>query len=397
MSIEPVLSETYLGNTIPQYLLFFAIVGVGAVLGRSVSYLYHRRLKQTAEATETEIDDILLHALGGPVVLLGVVFAVAVGRQVLTPVGPLRPILDTSVKIPVVVAVTWLAVRLTDGLVGTYFVEYAEQTESKLDDELVPIVSRITNIAIVSVGAVVILDSVGYDVTAVIASLGVGGIAVAFASRKTMADVFGGAHILSTKPFLVDDVVEIDGTAGTVEEIGLRTTRLRDFDGRTITLPNSSIAGAEVKNITTEPTRRIVTYIGLTYETTAAEMDAALDLAAGTANAVDGVDAEQTGAWFWEYGDSAMRIRLEYHIAVRDRWKDVRDTVNRDIQTAFEDAGFEMAFPTRTIRLEETERTPAPDPDSEPNPKLDPASGADADRGATDGPGATSPRGEDGT
>lgn len=285
-------------------------------------------------------------------VLLGVVLAAAIGREALTPVEPLRSILAASVEIPVVVALTWIAVRLTDGLIETYVMEYAEQTESKLDDELVPIVSRVTNIAIITIGGVVILDSIGYDVTAVIASLGVGGVAVAFASRKTMADIFGGAHILATKPFLVYDVVDVDGTTGTVEDIGLRTTRFRDFNGRLITLPNSTIASAEVTNITTEPTRRIQTFIGLNYDTTPSEVNEALTLAAETANTVDGVDTEQTGAWFWEYGDSALTIRLDYHIEALDRWKEVKDRVNRDLHVAFDDAPFEMAFPTRTIRLE---------------------------------------------
>jgi MscS family membrane protein len=352
MQFESVLSETYLGSTILEYLLFFAIVGAGLLLGRSLSYLYERRFKKRAEATDTEIDDLGLHSLSGPVVLLGMVLGVAVGRQVLSPVEPLRSLVAVSVEIPVIVTIAWLTIRLTDGLVETYMMEYAEQTASKLDDELVPIVSRIANIAIAAIAGIVILDSVGYDVTAIIASLGVGGLAVAFAARKTMADLFGGAHLLSTKPFLVDDIVEIDGTAGTVEQIGLRTTRIRDFDGRVVTLPNSTIADAEIKNITSEATRRVDTEIGLTYDTTAAEMERAIALAAETVAAVDGVDAEKTGAWFWDYGERTMQIRVTYYIEALDRWKEVRNDVNTSLQSAFEDAGLDLAVPVGTVRLD---------------------------------------------
>jgi MscS family membrane protein len=355
MPAESLVSETYFGSTIPQYLLFFAIVAVGALVGRSLSYFYVQRLKKKAAATETQIDDIVLYSLGRPVVLLGVVLGVAAGREVLTPRGPFETVVSASVEVPVVVALAWITIRLTDGLIETYMMEYAEATESKLDDELVPIVSRMANIAIASIAGVVILDTVGYDVTAIIASLGIGGVAIAFASRKTMADVFGGAHVLSTKPFVVDDIVEIGDTAGTVEEIGLRTTRIRDFDGRTITLPNSTIADAEVKNITSEPTRRVKTFIGLTYDTTPAEMDEALALIEETINGVDGVDSERTGAWFWEYEDRAMRVRIEYYIRALDRWKEVRDTVNRDLQQALADAGYELAVPTTAIQIEEGE------------------------------------------
>ncbi len=351
MVAESILSETYFGSTIPQYILFFGILTLGAVVGRTLGYLYHRRLKGTADATETKLDDIVLHALGGPVVLLGVILAVALGRNVLTPVEPVRSVLAAAVDIPVIVAIAWLAVRLTDGVIEVYAMEYADHTESKLDDELVPIVSRVTNIAIVSIAGVVILDSVGYDVTAIIASLGVGGIAIAFASRKTMADVFGGAHILSAKPFLVDDIVEIDGTAGTVEAIGMRTTQLRDFDGRLVTIPNSTIADAEIRNISSEPMRRVSTYIGLPYDTSPEEMAEAIDLAAETARSVEGVDRDQTGAWFWDYGDATMELRLDYYISDLDRWKEVRDEVNRAIQEAFDQSALEVGLSSKAVAV----------------------------------------------
>ncbi len=349
MTASSLLSETYLGSTLSQYILFFTILSVGAVVGRSASFVYQNRLKRKAEATKTEIDDIILHAMGRPVVLLGVVGAAAVGQVVLTPVEPITSAVSVAIEILVIVLIAWTAVRLTDGLIKTYIGEYVEETESKLDDALVPVVSRMTNIAIVSIAGIVILDSIGYNVNAIIASLGIGSVAVAFASRRALTDIFGGIHIFSAKPFLVDDLVEIDGTAGRVEEIGLRTTQIRDFDGRLITFPNSKIASTEVKNITTEPTRRIKTFIELTYDSTPEDMAAAIDLAEESVNDVGGIDPEKTGAWFWEYGDWGMRVRLDYHIDNLDRWREIRDSVNRNIQERFEDAGLDMAAPTEAI------------------------------------------------
>ncbi len=361
MAFEWLFSETYLGSTIAQYLLFFAVVAVGAVAGRSLGFLYKKRIERKVEATKTEVDDIIARSLGGPVALLGVVLAALAGKRVLTPTEPLASVLNASIELPVIVAVAWMAVRLTDGLVSAYVMEYAETTESKLDDELVPIVSRVTNIAIVSIAGVVILDSFGYDVTAVIASLGIGGIAIAFASRKTMADIFGGAHILATKPFVVDDVVEVGDTAGTVEEIGLRTTRIRNFDGRLVTLPNSAIAGERVTNVTSEPSRRIKTRIGLSYDTSADEIEAALDLAAETTASVDGVDPEETEALFWDYTDHGIEIRLDYHVTDRGRWPAVKDEVNRAVRAAFEEAGFEMAVPQSQVRVSGDDLRPVGD------------------------------------
>jgi MscS family membrane protein len=353
MVVESVISESYAGSTIPQYVLFFGILALGAIAGRILSFLLERRLSKAAQTTETAIDDIIIRSLGGPIALLGVFVAAALGRGVLTPTQEAERFLSTAVEVPLIISAAWIAIRLTDGLIKNYIGRYADQTASKLDDALVPIVSRMTNIAIISISTIVVLDSIGYDVTAIIASLGIGGIALAFAARRTLSDVFGGAHILSTKPFLVDDVIEVDGTAGTVEEIGLRTTRIRDFDGRRITLPNSTLANAEVTNVSSEPTRRIKTFIGLSYATTPAEMEAALELAEETVGAVDGVDPERTEALFWEYGATALRIRIEYHIRARGRWPSVKDAINRTIQRAFADAGVDLALPVRPVPVDD--------------------------------------------
>jgi MscS family membrane protein len=345
------LAETYGGSTIDEYVLFFAILTVGAVVGRAASFLLERHLMRTATTTETDFDDVIIRSLGGPIALLGVVVAAHFGRGVLSPTDEAEMILDAVVEVPLIVALAWVTIRLTDGLINRYIGSYAEQTESRLDDELVPIVSRMTNIAIISISGLVILDSIGYDVTAIIASLGIGGVALAFAARKTLSDVFGGAHILSTKPFLVDDIIEVNDYAGTVEEIGLRSTILRDFDGRLVTIPNSTIADSVITNVSSEATRRAVYTLRLPYETDTEQMDRGLELLEDTVNGIDGVKAEQTCVHFWEYGESAMAVRLEYHIAAIDRWRDVRDAVNRAIQTEFEAAGLEMALPTRSIRM----------------------------------------------
>jgi len=354
MVVDALLSESYGGSTVAQYVIFFAILTAGAVVGRAASFLLERHLTGTAEATGTDIDDVIVRSLGGPIALLGVAVAAVLGRGVLTPTESAAVVLRAVVEVPLVVALVWVTIRLTDGLIERYMGEYAEGTESRLDDALVPIVNRMTNIAIVTISAIVILDSIGYDVTAIIASLGIVGLAVAFAARKTLTDVFGGAHILTTKPFLVDDVIEVNDYAGTVEEIGLRSTVIRDFDGRLVTMPNSNIAEAEVTNVSSEPTRRVVTRLDLPYDLDVAEMATALDLLERAVNGVEGIDVEQTSAWFWEYGDSSKRVRLEYHIADLDRWTEIRNGANRAIQTAMEEAGIGMGLPSRSIRLEES-------------------------------------------
>ncbi|PSP48601.1 hypothetical protein BRC75_06335 [Halobacteriales archaeon QH_7_69_31] len=358
MALDPLVSETFAGSTIGQYVLFFGILTVGALVGRSASFLLERHLTGTAEATETDLDDVIVRSLGGPVALLGVIVAAALGRGVLTPTEAAASVLTALLDVLLIVAITWLTVRFTNQLIERYLGTYAEATDSKLDDALVPIVNRMTNVAVVSIAAVVILDSFGYDVTAIVASIGIGGIALAFAARRTLSDVFGGAHILSTKPFLVDDVIEVEDVAGTVEEIGLRCTVVRDGDGRRVTIPNSTIAGSTVRNVSSEPTHRVETLLDLPYDLGAEDMAAALDRLERAVAGVEGVDPERTSALFWAYGDSSKRVRLEYHVADPDGWLAVRSAANREIQAAMGSAGIEMGLPSRAIRLEESPAVP---------------------------------------
>jgi MscS family membrane protein len=352
MQLESLLSETYFGSTIAEYLLFSTAVMAGAVLGKTLNFMYERRLMKKAEATETNLDDVVLYAIGKPVVLLGVIFGVAIGRNAFSSLEePLASIVAVSVEIPVIITLAWVGIRLTDGVVDEYLMVYAEETETKLDDQIIPIANRIANIALAAIAGIVVLDSIGYNVTAIIASLGIGGIAIAFAAKQTLSDLFGGIHILTTKPFLVGDRIEFQGTVGDVEDIGLRTTRVRDKQGRLNTFPNSAMVNNKVRNISSEGTRRVDSYVRLTYDTDAAEMERAVDIANDGLRDRGDVKTEDSAAYFWDYGDMALKIRLTYYIEDIGRRKEIRSEVNLTLQKAFEEAGLELAVPIKPIRL----------------------------------------------
>lgn len=351
MQLDTLASETYFGSTILQYLLFSTAIVGGAVVGKTLNFLYERRLRSRASQTETKLDDVVLYALGKPVVLLGLIVGVAIGREALSPEPPLTSLVSVSVEIPVIVTLAWFGIRLTDAIVDEYLMVYADQTKTKLDDQVIPIANRVANIAFVAIAAIVVLDSIGYDVTAIIASLGIGGIAIAFAARQTLSDLFGGIHILTTKPFLVGDRVEFQGTVGDVEDIGLRTTRIRDKQGRLNTFPNSAMVNDKVRNISSEESRRVDSYVGLTYDASAADVERAIEVANETLASVDDVDTEESAAYFWDYGNVALQIRLTYYIEDIDRRKEIRSEVNLALQRALEEAGLELAVPVEPIQV----------------------------------------------
>lgn len=344
-------SMAYFGSTLTQWTLFFLITGLGVVAGKIINHVYESHLEHRIDHTATLFDDVLLSTLGKPVTFLLFVVGATIGQELLTPTGGASRFLDHATTALIYIAAAWIVLRFADAFIKTYVERRAEHSDSKLDDQIVPILHRIVKVTIFGLTFIVILDAFGYNVNAVIASLGIGGLAVAFAAKETIADIFGGFNIFTARPFIVGDAVEISDTTGKVEEIGLRYTRIRDFDGRLITMPNSDVASATVKNISSEPTRRVDMMIGLTYETTPQEMQDAINVTEETINSVPGVAADKTAVWFWEYGDSALQLKVKYFIEDMDNKFDIRSQVNQAIQQAYEEHGFEMAFPTRTVHV----------------------------------------------
>ncbi len=344
----------YLGSTLAQYAAFFTVVTAAALIGRTVSYIIERHLQRHVDATRTQLDDVLIEVVGRPIMFVAVTIGAVLGQYVLTPTTFFATILDAGVKTLVIIAATWLGIRFVDGFVHTYLDAFAARTDSALDDQLVPVLRKTVKAAIIIVALLVALDSFGYDVTALIASLGIGGLALAFAAKETLADIFGGFSIFTGRPFVVGDAVDIGDVSGEVEEVGLRFTRIRTWDKQLVTIPNSKVASSNILNVSAEPARRVVQYLGLTYDHDHEDVADAINVTRDTINTVDGVDTEKTRVWFWEYGESSLKLRVQYYIAdLANKW-DVKHQVNMQIKQAWEDNGFEMAFPTRTVHIQDT-------------------------------------------
>ena len=207
--------------------------------------------------------------------------------------------------------------------------------------------------AILLIALIIILSNFGYDVTALIAGLGIGGLAVAFAAQATIADAFGGLSIFTSKPFVVGDIVKTPDAFGTVEEVGLRYTRIRTLDKRLLVIPNSKVANGIIENVSTEPASRIQLHLGLTYATPAKKIRLAKEtilkiIKSNPGCAKDPLLAAQVT--FSEFKDYNLDIWVIYFVD-KDNWIDVQGQINEAIKEEFEKAKIEFAFPTQTIHL----------------------------------------------
>jgi len=345
--------QQYFGNSLWQYLVFLAIVGVSVIAAKIADYLLRNWGRKFADKSANKFDDLVLDVVEAPLVAAIVIAGIFFGYHFLTFPDAIDGVFVIVIQVLYIFVGAWLAIRFVDSLIVQYIEPLSSKTESKLDDQLIPILRKIAKASIIIISFIIILSNFGYDVTALIAGLGIGGLAVAFAAQATIADAFGGLSIFTSKPFLVGDIVKTPDALGKVEEVGFRYTRIRTFDKRLLIIPNSKIASSVIENISSEPARRIQLHLGVTYDTPSKKLKQAkqiiLDVLASNKGCMKDAPLAPT-VTFSEFKDFSLNIWVIY-FADKDNWIPVQGEVNESIKEKFEKAKIDFAFPTQTIHL----------------------------------------------
>lgn len=256
---------------------------------------------------------------------------------------------------------TWLGVRVISEATALW-AKRASGTEDTFDDQLVPIVRKSAKVVLVAVGGVMILQNLGYSVSSLLAGLGIGTAAIAFASKDTIANFFGSLVVFVDRPFQVGDWVEIGDVEGTVEEVDLRTTRVRTFANSLISVPNSKMTVTEIQNWSRMKKRRIKLDVGLTYDTTPEKMRAAVAAIREVIQADDRLLHDFYLVNFHEMGESSLNIFC-YLFTRTTNWAEymqVREDFLLAVMDAMSGLGLEIAFPTRTLHFAGSQPPGAP-------------------------------------
>lgn len=346
-------SQIYYGNTLKEWLISLAII-VGAVLLNKIIILFNKHIlvKLTAK-TKNRMDDILFKMLQAPVLLGVMLLAIWIASSRLELDTKIDKFFSMSYKFLIVLNITWFLVRFVNAVIEEYMVPKADDKSSKyLDNTLIPIIRRAILGVIWAIGIMMALKNVGVDVGALIAGLGIGGLAFALAAQDTIKNIFGGITIFTDRPFRIGDRIIVDGFDGFIEDIGIRSTRLRTLEKRLVTIPNYKIVEASIENISNEPMRRVILDLGLTYNTSPEKMEKALEILKGMPSRVKNVDSKEVIAYFSGYGAFSLNIRFIYWVKDVAKFPETNSNVNLDILHSFNDAGLEFAFPTQTVYIE---------------------------------------------
>ncbi len=341
-------SQKFYFNTVGEWAVALLIFLASFVLAKVIYWVFGKFVKKFAAKSKTRIDDIIVDMLEEPVILGLTIFGLWYGmRQLMFP-EDISLWVSKVYHVLIVITITWLIARLVDAIIREYLVPLANKTDTDMDDQLIPVVRKGLRAGIWTLGIIVALNNAGYDVAALLAGLGIGGLALAMAAKDTVANIFGGITVFTDKPFTINDRVKINGFDGNITEIGIRSTRLKTLAGRIVTIPNSKFTDGMVENVSLEPSRKVILNLGLVYDTSASKMQKAIELLKEIAAANPNLD-EGTVAGFNNFGDSALGILFIYYITKGAEILQTQSEINLAIMKQFEEHGLEMAYPTQTV------------------------------------------------
>ena len=346
--MQQMLTQTYYGNTLQSWVIAMTIILLSVLMGKVIYWVFSKVIRLFTSKTKTKLDDIVVDMVEEPAVFLVVVLGIWFALKSLTLSDTITGIISSSYQVIIALLTGWMLTRLFDALYKEYMIPLADRTENDLDDQLLPILSKGVKMIIWVMAIIIGLNNAGYDVAALIAGLGIGGLAMAMAAKDTVSNVFGGFTIFTDQPFKMNDRIKVAGYDGTVIEIGVRSTRLKTLEGRIVTIPNSKFADAPVENVTWEPSRKVKLNLGLTYNTTAVQMRHAMDILQSIS--LENLHTEEgPSVAFNGFGDFALNILFIYYIKKRESIGGTQTEINMEILKQFNNAGLEFAFPTQTL------------------------------------------------
>jgi MscS family membrane protein len=359
--ISEILTSELGGIPVWTYLAALGVIALGFVLKKIADAVFRRLVTLTGK-TKLPFDEIFVAALSRPFGWALQAAGVYVALLILpVPEEPIdvRRFVDAVLVAYSAVLLIWFAVRFVDGI-SDWWNERAKLTESRLDDQLVPIVRRTLKVFCYVIGAVLVLQNLGYSVGSLLAGLGIGGLAIAMASKDTVANLFGSLVIFLDKPFQIGDWIELGEVEGTVEEVGLRTTRIRTFANSLITMPNASFTTQAVNNWSRMKKRRIKMTVGITYAASPAQVDELVQRIRQLIERDDKLLGDFFLVNFDNLGPSSLDIFI-YCFTVTTDWAEflqAKQEFMLRLMALVDELGLEFAYPTQTIQLEQPAGAP---------------------------------------
>jgi small-conductance mechanosensitive channel len=346
-----ILDYRFLDNTLQAWLLALAVTAMALVALYLLKRLGQSRLTAFARQTENRWDDAADSILAHTRKLFVLIVALFLGSLFLSLADEYRQIINRIASVALLVqGGLWLNALLV------FWLKQDQEQRKQHDPASVATVNAMGYIGRLILWAVVLLlalENLGVDVTALVAGLGVGGIAVALAVQNILGDLFASLSIVLDKPFAIGDFLIIDDHMGSVENIGLKTTRLRSLSGEQLIFSNADLLNSRIKNYGRMFERRVVFKLGVTYQTPHDRLQRIPDIIRSAVEAQEPVRFDRSH--FQSHGDSALLFETVYYVLKADYnlYMDIQQAINLQIHAVFAQEGIEFAYPTQTLFIEQ--------------------------------------------
>lgn len=345
------LEQVFLNNSIQDWLIALAMVSFIFLGFGILKRLLIKRLDRLIEETRNDFDDFLEHQLHQTRMIFVFFLAIYLGSLVLTIPDSVSKFLHTLTIVVLILQAAFWGIGLIDYLIQRRI--KSDPEEEQVTATTMRAFSLVAKIALWSIVVLLILENVtGIEMSSLIATLGVSSVAVALAVQNILGDLFSSISIAMDKPFVIGDFIVVGEFSGTVEDIGLKSTRLRSISGEQLVFSNSDLLSSRIQNYRRLERRRIVIIIGVTYQTQPEKLIAIPNMMEEIITSVENVTFDR--AHFKDFGSSSLNFECVYYVEQPDFLvhMDVRQEINLAIFQRFTEEGIEFAYPTQTIFLE---------------------------------------------
>jgi small-conductance mechanosensitive channel len=336
-----------LNNTLKSWSIALAIIASSGIVLLIVQSIAIGRIREYSAKTKTTVDDFIITVGQSSVMPILYVLAVYAGLHYLALPAKASNIL----RIAVMLVVTFFVLRIISAVLGYMFSRGVKQESSEQRVKQARGILLIIQFVVWSLGVLFLIDNLGYDITTIVAGLGIGGIAIALAAQTILGDLFSYLVIFFDKPFEIGDFIIVDEKLGTVEYIGIKTTHVRTLNGEQLIFSNTDLTNSRVHNYKRMHERRIVFKFGVTYDTHPSKL---ATLPSDIKHIIESVkNARFDRAHFFGFGNFSLDFEVVYFVLSPDYnlYMDIQQEINLALANIFQAKEIQFAFPTQTIHI----------------------------------------------
>ncbi|MDZ4183366.1 MAG: mechanosensitive ion channel family protein [Desulfuromonadales bacterium] len=337
--------QSIFGNTVEMYVMSLGVFVVGVLCVYLFKKVFVRRLRIWARSTVTQLDDILVVGIEKAAIPLAYFGAFYLSVQNLN----VSVKVERALYFSTVIVLTYCFLKATTEFLKHLSKAYIKNEEGEDRARQIKGLTTFLNVVIWVLGLMFLLDNLGFKITSVVAGLGIGGIAIALAAQTVLGDLFNYFVIFFDRPFEVGDFLIIEDKKGTVEHIGIKTTRIRSLGGELLVFHNTDLTNSRIHNYKKMERRRVVFQVGVVYQTTPENLE---NLPLMMKEIIEKQeDATFDRAHFAGFGDFSLNFEMVYYVLGADyaHYMDIQQAINLTIFREFQQKGIEFAYPTQTL------------------------------------------------